>query len=109
MLKQSIIELYDEYTHSGLPSIIFGRDWPNCRGTTAALALLPVLENKSSMAQVVVEQDVRMKTGDIEVPTPNGPIQAYFAKPKNSGKRPAVIMIYENRGLNPVDVSFYIF
>ena len=59
------------------------------------------------MAQVVVEQDVRLKTGAIEIPPPDGPIQAYFAKPKNSGKRPAVIVIHENRGLNPVDVSFF--
>ncbi len=58
------------------------------------------------MAQVVVEQDIRLKTGAIEIPTPDGPIQAYFAKPKNSGKRPAVIVIHENRGLNRVDVSF---
>ena len=58
------------------------------------------------MAQVVVEQDIRLKTGAIEIPTPDGPIQAYFAKPKNSGKRPAVIVIHENRGLNPVDISF---
>ena len=58
------------------------------------------------MAQVVVEQDVRLKTGAIEIPPPDGPIQAYFAKPKNSGKRPAVIVIHENRGSNPVDVYF---
>ena len=53
------------------------------------------------MIQVVVEQDVRLKTGDIEVPTPNGPIPAYVVKLKNSGKRLAVIVIHENRGLNP--------
>ena len=53
------------------------------------------------MAQIVVEQDIRLTTGTIEIPTPNGPIQAYVAKPKNSGKLPAVIVIHENRGLNP--------
>ena len=58
------------------------------------------------MAQVVVEQDIRVKTGAIEIPTPDGPIQAYFANPKNSGKRPAAIVIHENRGPNPVDVYF---
>ena len=58
------------------------------------------------MAQVVVEVR-QLKTGAIEI-CPDGPIQAYFAKPKNSGKRPAVIVIQENRGLNPVDVSFFI-
>ena len=52
-------------------------------GTTAALALLPVLENNYAMAQVVAEQDVRLTTGTIEIPTPNGPIQTFVAKPKN--------------------------
>ncbi|MGB0483839.1 MAG: hypothetical protein ACPGK1_04860 [bacterium] len=50
-------------------------------GTTAALALLPVLENNCAMAQSVSEQDIRLTTGTIEIPTPNGPIQAYVAKP----------------------------
>ena len=58
------------------------------------------------MAQVVAEQDVRLTTGTIEFPTPNGPTQAYVAKPKNAGKLLAVIVIHENRGLNPVDVYF---
>ena len=53
------------------------------------------------MAQVVAEQDVRLTTGTIEIPTPNGPTQAYVAKPKNAGKLLAVIVIHENRGLNP--------
>ncbi|MGA0305040.1 MAG: dienelactone hydrolase family protein [bacterium] len=102
MLKQSIIELYDEYTHSGLPRRHFlERLAQLAGGTTAALALLPVLENNYAMAQVVAEQDVRLTSGTIEIPTPNGPIQAYVAKPKNTGKLPAVIVIHENRGLNP--------
>ena len=42
-------------------------------GTTAALALLPVLENNYAMAQVVAEQDIRLTTGTIEISSPNGP------------------------------------
>ncbi len=67
---------------------------PIGRGNNPALALLPVLENNYAMAQGVTEQDVRLTTGTIEIPTPNGPIQAYVAKPKNSGKLTAVIVIH---------------
>tara|TARA_A100001388_G_scaffold237577_1_gene191976 strand:+ start:273 stop:479 length:207 start_codon:yes stop_codon:yes gene_type:complete len=42
-------------------------------GTTAAQALLPVLENNYAMAQLVSEQDIRLTTGTIEIPTSNGP------------------------------------
>ena len=52
-------------------------------GTTAAQALLPVLENNYEMAQVVAGQDIQLTTGTIEIPTSNGPIQTYVAKPKN--------------------------
>ena len=50
-------------------------------GTTAVLALLPVLQNNYAMAQA--GQDIRLTTGTIEIPTSNGPIQASVAKPKN--------------------------
>ena len=40
---------------------------------TVAQALLPVLENNYAIAQVVAERDVRLTTGTIEIPTPNGP------------------------------------
>ena len=42
-------------------------------GTTAAQALLPVLENNCEMAQVVAGQDIRLTTGTIEISSPNGP------------------------------------
>ena len=51
-------------------------------GTTAALALLPVLQNNYAMAHVA-GQDIRLTTGTIEIPNSNGPIQASVAKPKN--------------------------
>ena len=49
-------------------------------GTTAALAMLSVLENNYVMAQVLAEQDNRLTNGTFEIHTPNGPIQVYFAK-----------------------------
>ena len=44
--------------------------------TTAALALLLVLENNYAMAQIVAEQDIQLTTGTIEILTPNKPIKA---------------------------------
>ena len=83
--EQPIFELYDEYTHSGLPRPhLFWKRLAQLAGeTTAAQALLPVLENNYAIAQVVSERDVRLTTGTIEIPTSNGPIQASVAKPKN--------------------------
>ena len=63
--------------------IFSGKIGPIGGRTTAAQALLPVSENNYEMAQVVAEQDVRLTTGTIEIPTPNGPIQTFVAKPKN--------------------------
>ena len=42
-----------------------------------------MLQNNYAMAQVVAGQDIRLTTGTIEIPTLNGPTQAYLAKPKN--------------------------
>ena len=84
MLKQSIIELYIECTPSDLPRRRFLERQAQIAGDAkAALAMLSVLENKYAMAQVVAEQDNRLTTGTIEIQTPNGPIQAYFAQQKN--------------------------
>ena len=83
--EQPIFELYDEYTHSGLPRPhLFWKRLAQLAGeTTAALALLPALQNNYAMAQIVAGQDIRLSTGTIEIPTSNGPIQASVAKPKN--------------------------
>ena len=68
--EQSIIELYDEHTlWFTTHSFFLERLAQLAGGTTAAQALLPVLENNYAMAQVVAEQDIRLKTGTIEIPT----------------------------------------
>ena len=80
MLKQSIIELYDEYTNSGLPRPhFFWKDWPNWRGNFMLCYQCWIICDGPDSSQ-----DIRLSTGTIEIPTPNGPIQAYVAKPKNA-------------------------
>lgn len=69
-------------------------------GTAAAWALLPTL---GARAQIVAKDDPRLHTEWIQYPAPTGEMRAYLARPKEKEqeKRPAVIVIHENRGLTP--------
>ena len=70
-------------------------------GTAAAGVLLPFLENSYALAQVISKDDPRLLAENIKYPGETGEIRAYFARPKEDGKFPGVIVIHENRGLNP--------
>ena len=72
-------------------------------GTTVAM-LLDMMNPKFAAAQVVPKDDKRIKTEWVEIDSPKGygKIKAYVAKPANAtGKLPTVLVIHENRGLNP--------
>ncbi len=69
-------------------------------GTAAAAALLRAFEGGAA-AEVVPKDDPRLEAGYIEYPIEGGKMRAYSAKPKGGGKHPGVIVIHENRGLNP--------
>jgi len=70
-------------------------------GTAAAAALLPALEGGLNAAQVVPKDDPRLETGYVKYPIEGGEMRAYQARPKGAGKLAGVIVIHENRGLNP--------
>jgi len=73
-------------------------------GTAAAAALLPALEGRGDAAsdfQLVPKDDPRLETGYVEYPVEGGKMRAYRAGPKDGGKHPGVVVIHENRGLNP--------
>jgi len=101
-MDQRIIDLYDEYTHKLLDrreflkkfSILVG-------GAAAANALLPLLENNYARAEIVPRDDPRLQTDNITYPGATGDVRAHFAKPKGDEKLPGVVVIHENRGLNP--------
>jgi carboxymethylenebutenolidase len=100
-MDQRIIELFDRYTHGGLTRRAFlDRLAALAGGAAAATALLPLLENNYASAQVVPESDPRIGTATVDVPGAPG-LRGYFAAPHGGAKRPAVIVIHENRGLNP--------
>jgi carboxymethylenebutenolidase len=69
--------------------------------TAAAYALLPCLSNNSAVADIVPKDDPRLETGYIRYPGATGDVRASLARPKGESKVPGVIVIHENRGLNP--------
>lgn len=100
-MDQNIIELYDEFTHGGMSRRYFLDRLAQIAGSTAAaLALMPILENNYAQAQVVAENDDRLAIARVEYDAGGTKISGYLARLKGGQKRPAVIVIHENRGLN---------
>jgi carboxymethylenebutenolidase len=101
-MDQRIINLYDNFTHGGMSRRDFIDRLTKLAGSTAAAtALLPLLQNDYAQAAVVAENDARLLTERVTYDSPKGKINGYLARPKSKGKRPVVIVIHENRGLNP--------
>jgi carboxymethylenebutenolidase len=101
-MDQRIIDLYDRYTHGGLTRRAFlDRLGALAGGAAAATALLPLLENNYARAETVPEGDPRLAAETIDIPGSAPGLKGYLAKPKDGQKFPAVIVVHENRGLNP--------
>ncbi len=101
-MDQRIIDLYDRYTHGGLARRDFmDRLVQMAGGAAAATALLAVLQNDYARAAVIAENDPRLATESATYEAASGKVSGYLARLKGGGKRPAVIVIHENRGLNP--------
>ncbi len=102
-MDRRIIDLYDEYTHRPLPRRVFLRRLATLAGGTAgAAALLPLLENNYALAAIVDPDDARIAARSIAYPGATGEIKAYLATPASAtGRRAGVIVVHENRGLNP--------
>jgi carboxymethylenebutenolidase len=98
-----IIRLYDEYTHRPLERRVFlERLATLAGGTVAASALLPLIENNYARAALVDPGDARLTTGTVTYKGASGDVRAYVASPKaGAAKRGGVIVIHENRGVNP--------
>jgi carboxymethylenebutenolidase len=101
-MDQRIIDLYDEYTHAPLDRRVFLARLAQLTGSAAAaLALVPLLEANQAHAALIPPEDARLETSHITYPGATGEIKAYMVRPKGAAKLPAVIVIHENRGLNP--------
>ena len=106
-MDQKIINLYDSYTHSQLSRKEFIKKLSILTGGTAiALTMLPLLENNYAAAASLVD-DSQLETETITYKGMNGEMKGFLAKPKNGKNLGTVLVIHENRGLNPhtIDVT----
>lgn len=101
-MDQRIIKLYDEFTHCHLDRRLFLDRLAKLVGSAAAaLTLLSQLESSDALAQTVPEADARLKTEEVTYPGSQGTVRGYLARPAGNAKAPGVIVIHENRGLQP--------
>ena len=100
-MDQRIIELYDEYTHKPLNRQDFIRRLVLLTGSLAtAIAILPSLEG--NYANATITDDEELFTEYISFAgTGTTVMKAYVARPKKETRYSAVMVIHENRGLNP--------
>ena len=102
---QELLNLFDRYVHGDIERREFldGAKKFATAGVTAT-AIWESLRPNYAFAQQVPKDDSRIKTEYITVPSPQGNenIKGYFVRPaKAGGKLPAVLVVHENRGLNP--------
>lgn len=101
-LQQDVIALYDEYTHKPLPRRVFLERLGVLLGSAGAVqAALAVLEPNYARAAIVAETDPRIRVSAFEETRDGVALKGYLAAPAAGGRAPAVLVIHENRGLNP--------
>ena len=102
---QELLILFDAYVHGDIDRRGFlDKAAKFAVGGITAAGLLAALSPDFAIAQVVPQGDPRITTERIDVDSPSGSgkVKAYLAKPaKASGKLPTVLVVHENRGLNP--------
>jgi carboxymethylenebutenolidase len=102
---QELLDLFDHYVHGdiGRREFLEGAARFAVGGVTAA-ALWESLRPNYALAQQVARDDGRIKSESATVPSPegNGTIRGYLVRPAATNeKRPGVLVVHENRGLNP--------
>ena len=101
-MDQRIIDLYHHFTHGGMNRRQFLDRLTELAGSAAAAAaLVPLLQNDYATAAIVAADDPRLVVERVSYDSPKGKISGYLVRPKDKSKRPAVLVIHENRGLNP--------
>ncbi len=101
-MDQKYFDLYEKYTDGYLNRRKFLKRLAVLAGSTAAaVTLLPLLQKSFVQAQVVPKADPRLVIENISYPAREGQMNAHFARPTGNKKFPGVIVIHENRGLNP--------
>ncbi|MBU1474535.1 MAG: dienelactone hydrolase family protein [Acidobacteria bacterium] len=101
-MKNEILNLYQDYKRGGIGRREFLKKLALIAGgTAAAVALLPLIEKTAVSAEIIPPDDPRLETEKVTYPGETGDIKSYLARPKGAERLPAVIVIHENRGLQP--------
>jgi carboxymethylenebutenolidase len=101
---QELLNLFDGYVHGGISRRQFlERAQKFAVGGVTAAALYGMLKPNYAWAIQVQPDDKRIKSETATVPSPqgNGSIKGYLVRPANEAKLPVILVIHENRGLNP--------
>jgi carboxymethylenebutenolidase len=100
-IDQQIYDLYDEYCHGGIDRREFLK---RAAALAGGLAMAQALMPRYAQAQTISFTDPRMKAQYVTYPSPggnSGTMRGYLAQPAGAGPFPTVLVIHENRGLNP--------
>ena len=99
-----VLKLFDSYVHGWMPRREFlDKASKYAVGGFSAAAMLETLRPNYAFAQQVPKNDPRITAEYLTYPSPQGTgtMKGYFARPAGAGKWPGVVVIHENRGLNP--------
>jgi carboxymethylenebutenolidase len=101
-IDRRVFELYDEYCHGGMDrrTFLLRAAAVTAGGLAMAQALLPRYAN----AQTISFTDSRIKASYVTYPSPggnSGTMRGYLVRPTGNGPFGTVLVIHENRGLNP--------
>src|SRR3954468_17236836 len=101
-IDQRVFDLYDEYCHGEIDRREFlGRA---AAVTVGGLAMAHALLPRYAQAQTISFTDPRIKARYVSYPSPggtSGTMRGYLVQPDGAGPFPTVLVIHENRGLNP--------
>ncbi len=104
-IDQRVFDLYDDYCHGRMERRqFFARAAALTVGGVSALAMAQSLLPRYAEAQTISFTDTRIKALYVEYPSPggsSGQMRGYLVQPAGEGPYPSVLVIHENRGLNP--------
>src|SRR5215213_499597 len=101
-IDQRIYDLYDEYCHGGIDRREFLKR--SAALVVGGLAMAQALLPRYAQAQTISFTDQRIKANYVTYPSPggnSGTMKGYLVQPAGNGPVPSVLVIHENRGLNP--------
>ncbi len=101
-IDQRIYDLYDEYCHGRIDRRAFLQQAAVV--TVGGLAMAQALMPRYANAQTISFTDDRIKATYVTYPSPggtSGTMRGYLVQPKGNGPFPVVLVVHENRGLNP--------